>query len=225
MKKWLLVFAIIGGLFASLSIVIKQRDEMSDKWKVAMANVKAYDEMLGEVQRKDAAHQLAIRELKTYQDSILRQLDATRRELKVKDKDWYTVKYGYFVLVSNIDTSPKDLLSDYFGRTDIEVVFKTAKEYLDLLPLSKWTDSTVRGKILHDIIDTTALLLLRKSMRQSGMSTSEIIGRCQSLMCCRKKDGTITVETPRPPPNTFAVSPPVMVTWLLVTVPLELEPP
>ena len=117
-------------------------------------------------------------------------------ELKVKDKDWYTVKYGYFVLVSNIDTSPKELLSDYFGRTDIEVVFKTAKEYLDLLPLSKWIDSTVRGKILHDIIDTTALLQLRKSMRQSGLSTSEIIGRCQSLMCCRKKDGTITVETP-----------------------------
>ena len=54
----------------------------------------------------------------------------------------------------------------------------------------------MRGKILHDIIDTTALLLLRKSMRQSGMSTSEIIGRCQSLMCCRRKDGTITVETP-----------------------------
>ena len=117
-------------------------------------------------------------------------------ELKVKDKDWYTVKYGYFVLISNIDASPKDLLSDYYGRTDIEVVFKTAKEYLDLLPLSKWTDSTVRGKILHDIINTTALLLLRKSMRQSGMSTSEIIGRCQSLMCCRRKDGTITVETP-----------------------------
>ena len=117
-------------------------------------------------------------------------------ELKVRDKDWMTVKFGYFVLVSNLDLSPKDLLTEYFGRTDIEVVFKTAKEYLDLLPLSKWTDSTVRGKILHDIIDTTALLLLRKSMRQSGMSTSEIIGRCQSLMCCRRKDGTITVETP-----------------------------
>ena len=116
--------------------------------------------------------------------------------LKVKDKDWYTVKYGYFVLVSNIDMTPKDLLSEYFGRTDIEIVFKTAKDYLDLLPLSKWTDITVRGKILHDIIDTTALLLLRKSLRQSGLSTSEIIGRCQSLMCCRKMDGTVTVETP-----------------------------
>ena len=33
-------------------------------------------------------------------------------------------------------------------------------------------------------------------MKQSGLSTSEIIGRCQSLMCSRKKDGTITIETP-----------------------------
>ena len=55
----------------------------------------------------------------------------------------------------------------------------------------------MRGKIFHDIIDTIILLLLRKSMRQSGMSASEIIGRCQSLMCCRKKDGTIILKTPR----------------------------
>ena len=133
--------------------------------------------------------------LKRFSDYLVEHEDEFD-ELKVRDKDWYTVKYGYFVLVSNIDATPKELLSEYFCRTEIEVVFKTAKEYLDLLPLSKWTDATVRGKILHDIIDTTAVLLLRKSMRQSGLSTSEIIGRCQSLMCCRKKDGTITVETP-----------------------------
>ena len=133
--------------------------------------------------------------LKRFSDFLVEHEDEFA-ELKAKDKDWYTVKYGYFVLVSNIDADPKDLLSGYFARTDIEVVFKTAKEYLDLLPLSKWTDTTVRGKILHDIIDTTALLMLRKHMCQSGLSTSEIIGRCQSLMCCRRKDGTITVETP-----------------------------
>lgn len=116
--------------------------------------------------------------------------------MKVKDKDWYTVKHGYFVLVANIDTEPKELLSEYFARIDIEVVFKTAKEYLDLLPLSKWTGATVRGKILHDIINTTARMLFRKSIKQSGFSTSEIFGRCQSLMCCRRIDVTITVETP-----------------------------
>ena len=117
-------------------------------------------------------------------------------ELKVKDKDWMTVKFGYFVLVSNLDLSPKDLLTEYFGRTDIEVVFKTSKEYLDLLPLSKWTDQTVRGKILHDIINTVCLLELRKKLLTSGRSVSEVIGRCQSLMCFRNNKGMVTVETP-----------------------------
>ena len=116
--------------------------------------------------------------------------------MKVKDKDWMTVKYGYFVLVSNVDLSPKELLTEYFGRTDIEVVFKTSKEYLDLLPLSKWTNQTVRGKILHDIINTICLLELRKQILPSGRSVSEIIGRCQSLMCFRNNKGIVTVETP-----------------------------
>lgn len=116
--------------------------------------------------------------------------------MKVKDKDWMTVKYGYFVLISNRDLTPKELLTEYFGRTDIETVFKTGKEYLDLLPLSKWTDQTVRGKILHDIINTICLLTLRKQLLQSGRSVSEIIGKCQSLMCFRNNKGIVTVETP-----------------------------
>ncbi|MBO5570689.1 MAG: hypothetical protein J6A79_17405, partial [Clostridia bacterium] len=105
-------------------------------------------------------------------------------------------EYGYFVLLSNIDTTPKVLLSDYFCRTEIEEVFKTSKEYLDLLPLSKWTDTTIRGKILHDTIDTIVLLTLRRQMKESGISISEIFGRAQSLMCSRKQNGIVTVETP-----------------------------
>ena len=47
------------------------------------------------------------------------------------------VKNGYFVLVSNIDSTPAETLDRYFGRMDIEWFFKTSKEYLSLLPLSK----------------------------------------------------------------------------------------
>ena len=133
--------------------------------------------------------------LKRFSD-FLTQHEDEYADMKTREKDWLTVKYGYFVLLSNIEKTPAELLSDYFGRTDIEVVFKTAKEYLDLLPLSKWTDETVRGKILHDIINTTALLLLRKQLRESGYSTTEIFGRCQSLMCFRNQSGNVTVETP-----------------------------
>jgi hypothetical protein len=116
--------------------------------------------------------------------------------LKDKDKDWLTVKYGYFVLVSNLDKTPMELLTDYFARTDIETVFKTSKEYLGLLPLSKWSTQTVRGKILHDLINTIILLLLRKQLNSSGISTSELLGRTQSLMCFRDDKGIVTVETP-----------------------------
>lgn len=139
MKKWLLVFAIIGGLSASLSIVIKQRDEMSDKWKVAMANVKAYDEMLGEVQKKDAAHQLAIRELKTYQDSILRQLDATRRELKVKDKDLKSVHY---VASTFVRTDTIMLNDTIFRNQEVQVDTTISDEWYNL-QLGLYYPSTV----------------------------------------------------------------------------------
>lgn len=133
--------------------------------------------------------------LKRFSD-YLTEHEEDYEDLKVKDKDWMTVKYGYFVLVSNLSMTPKDLLSEYYGRTDIEVVFKTSKEYLDLLPLSKWSDITVRGKILHDIINTICLLLIRKELVHSGRSTSEIIGKCQSSMCHRNSKGMVTVQTP-----------------------------
>lgn len=91
---------------------------------------------------------------------------------------------------------PADLLSQYFCRTDIETVFKTSKEYLNLMPLSKWTDLTVRGKILADIIDTIILLLLLKKLKATSFSTTAVFGKTQSLMCFRNKSGIVTVETP-----------------------------
>ena len=116
--------------------------------------------------------------------------------MKDKEKDWLSVRFGYFVLLSNKKLTPAELLTDYFGRTDIEGVIKTSKEYLGLLPLSKWTVDTVRGKILGDIMNTIIFLNMRKALDDSGLSVSEITGRTQSLMCFRNKHGEILVETP-----------------------------
>ena len=133
--------------------------------------------------------------LQRFRDYLLEHQDEYN-ELKDKEKDWCTVKYGYFILLSNIDTTPADLLSQYFCRTEIETVFKTSKEYLDLLPLKKWTDETVRGKILHDVVNTIVLLNLRKTYVPSGISINEIAGKTQSLMCNRTKTELVNVETP-----------------------------
>lgn len=116
--------------------------------------------------------------------------------LKDKEKDWMSVRFGYFVLLSNRKLELVDLLTEYFGRTDIEGVIKTSKEYLGLLPLSKWSVDTVRGKILSDIINTIVLLNMRKALDESGLSVSEVTSKAQSLMCFRNKHGEILIETP-----------------------------
>ena len=113
-----------------------------------------------------------------------------------KEKNWYSVRFGFFILLSTELKEADEKLDDYFGRTRIENVFKTSKEYLDLLPLSKWSDLTVRGKLLSDIITTIALLQLRSRLSGPGISTNKLIGKTQSLMCMKKRDGTILVEVP-----------------------------
>ena len=123
--------------------------------------------------------------------------------LKDKEKDWMSVRFGYFVLLSNRKLEPVDLLTEYFGRTDIEGVIKTSKEYLGLLPLSKWSVDTVRGKILSDIINTIVLLNMRKALDESGLSVSEVTGKAQSLMCFRNKHGEILIETPNKKVKTY----------------------
>ena len=116
--------------------------------------------------------------------------------LSGRERDWQAIRGGYFILVSNRELPPNELLDEYFGRTEIEGVFKTAKTYLDLLPLRKWTDQTVRGKILSDIINTIVVLSLRKRLAETGISLTELFGKTQSLMCMRDKKNNLIIETP-----------------------------
>lgn len=113
------------------------------------------------------------------------------------DKDWYSVKNGFFVLISNVDSTPEKILDHYFDRTHIEGVFKSTKEYLNLLPISKWENKSVRGKILYDMIEEIIFIKMRKVTVPSGYSTSKIIAQTQSLMCFRDKNGGLRVSTPR----------------------------
>ena len=77
---------------------------------------------------------------------------------------------------------------------DIESFFKASKEYLSLLPLSEWTRETINGKLLNDIISTIVYLKIRKAISKTGLTMSKLFGRASSLMCTKKKDGTIIIE-------------------------------
>ena len=112
------------------------------------------------------------------------------------EKTWTEVSFGYFVLLSNAEKTPAETLDDYFGRTSIESVIKTAKEYVNLLPLCKWNATTIGGKILLDIIDLIIYLQLRKRMAGTETSVTEMLGNAQSWMCHLNTKGVVNIETP-----------------------------
>ena len=97
----------------------------------------------------------------------------------------------------NYRKTPAEILDDYFCRASIESTFKTDKEYLKLLPLCKWTDTTVRGKILTDIISSIIRQQLQETKKGSPWSIPSVIGKCQSLMCCiDSKNDIVYIEHP-----------------------------
>ena len=98
--------------------------------------------------------------------------------------------------MSKKDTTPSEMLDLYISRTNIENYFKTAKEYTDMLPLNKWTNETINGKILLDIICTNILLDIRLAIKKLNIAVTDMIPILQALHCCKSSDDLIKVDTP-----------------------------
>lgn len=108
MKYWLFVIILILGSF--LLGTIDRYHKAEKKWEIAMANVKAYDELLGKANDRNVAYQLTIDQLNSYQDSILRELNVTKKELDIKDKNIKTVQYIHSVYTKTDTITLRDTL-------------------------------------------------------------------------------------------------------------------
>ena len=117
--------------------------------------------------------------------------------MKDYEKDWIMVKGGFFILVSNKEMSAQDALGCYFDRAEIEEIFKKAKAYLELLPLSKWNVGRIYGKLLFDCMNLIFHLEMTQVCKLSSLSSVEIAGYTESLICKVDSDGdTVLVDTP-----------------------------
>ena len=85
MKKWLVVIIII--LAITIIAMWQQVGYANKKWQTAEGNVKAYASMFSSSEKQNAALQLTVDQLGYFQDSVLQELDATRKQLKIKDKN------------------------------------------------------------------------------------------------------------------------------------------
>ncbi len=123
--------------------------------------------------------------------------------LSTDEKNWYSVKFGYFVIISNKLTSPAQMLDEYFSRTQIETIFKCSKEYLKLLPLCKWTIERILGKLLTDIIATILYSFIEKKIAGNGISRNKLLGSSSSLMCLKTKNNCLQIDAPNKNVRTF----------------------
>lgn len=128
MKKYIVIGIIIAfvGLVSSLVISIKNAHKYESKWKTSEANVKAYDELLSSSNKKSAAFQLTSSQLSTVKDSLIKELENTRKELKVKEKDTKAMQVITTELVK-VDTI-----------TLRDTIFKDRALSIDTVLLDKW---------------------------------------------------------------------------------------
>lgn len=117
-------------------------------------------------------------------------------QMSDKEKYWNRVKNGFFILLSNIDTHCEEILNRYIEWVDIESVFIDAKDYGNLLPLSKWEKTRVDGKIFSDILTTIVILLLKKKLVPEGYGIPDFARKPRSLMCYRNSEGIVNIEMP-----------------------------
>lgn len=93
MKKWIIIAASYTILIVILIISLKANNSYKNKWSRAEANVKAYDKLLSSSKEKNAAFQLTAEQLSSAKDSILKELNETKKKLKIKDKNLKSVQY------------------------------------------------------------------------------------------------------------------------------------
>jgi hypothetical protein len=126
MNKYLTIATVV--LLVALGISIYQTESVTDKWKTAEANVKACSQRLNASDNKNTALQLTCSQLGYFNDSVLKALDETRKELKIKDKNLKVLQA----------VSSKFSKRDTIRITQTDTLFREPTLNLDTLIGDKW---------------------------------------------------------------------------------------
>lgn len=142
MKKYFIIACVIAfiGLIGSLVYNIHESKTYEDKWKTAMANVKAYDELLSDSKNKSTAYEFTINQLNNAKDSTIRELNELKKKLKIKDKN--------LISVQNIKTGYSRTDTIYFTDT----IFRDKELLIDTIIGDEWYKAKVALKYPHTII-------------------------------------------------------------------------
>lgn len=125
------IVLLILALFIGLTYFVNYSKTISNKWKTAEENVKAYSELLSNSSNKNRGYKLTIEQLKYNQDSIIKELNSARKELGIKDSKLKSLQY----------------ISTTFTKTDTVIIsdtlFRDSFVRLDTILSEKWYSITL----------------------------------------------------------------------------------
>ncbi|MBD5559010.1 MAG: hypothetical protein HDQ87_01420 [Clostridia bacterium] len=134
----------------------------------------------------------ALREYEEYRVEHEKEFDAHTDGGKL----WDSVRFGFFALLSNIEADPQEILKQYLDRVLIEEVFRDTKSFEHLMPLSKWTAESVKGKLLSDMIDTILRCLLLKEIPKFKGSLMDLFYEAAGISCFIQDSDQLGIDTP-----------------------------
>lgn len=120
------VATLIVALGTSLTYSLVRCRTLQKQWEAAMANVKAYSDQCSTLQNDNRAFKLTVEQLENSSDSIFQELDAARKELKVKDSKLQSLQY----------------VSSTFAKVDTivlkDTIFKDTSVKVDTILADEW---------------------------------------------------------------------------------------
>lgn len=128
MKKWLIIGALFLAMVIALVLTSKHSAKLKEKWETAMGNIKSYDSLLSAEKKKNAAFQLTVDQLEYFNDSVLKALDETRKELNIKDKSLKALQQ----IVSSFRKT------DTIRITQVDTLFREPSLAIDTLLGDQW---------------------------------------------------------------------------------------
>ena len=128
------IAVLVVGLGTVLSYSLVRCKNLEKQWETAMGNVKAYSDQCSTLQNSNRAFKLTIDQLESSSDSIFQELNAARKELKIKDSRLQSMQY----------------ISSTFARADTivlkDTVFKDSSVMVDTLLSDEWYSVGIKLK-------------------------------------------------------------------------------
>lgn len=119
--------ALVIIFYICLGITLRDRRNIESKWKDTVENCKAYELQYNDSEERNIAFKLTIDQLQDSKDSVFRELNKVRNELKIKDSKLRNLLY----------------MSSNFTKTDTitlqgDTIFRDAKTSIDTLLSDEW---------------------------------------------------------------------------------------